>query len=44
MCPRMVLGPLYLTGNKNSGGQREEGHWVIHHVQGEHHQSYLLFR
>ena len=25
-----------------SGGQREEGHGVVHHVQGEHHQTYLL--
>ena len=24
-----------------SGGQREEGHGVVHHVQGEHHQTYL---
>ena len=22
-----------------SGGQREEGHGVVHHVQGEHHQT-----
>ena len=27
---------------KNSGGQQEEGHRVVHHVQWEHHQSYLL--
>ena len=26
---------------KNSGGQQEEGHGVVHHVQGEHHQSSL---
>ena len=25
-----------------SGGQGEEGHGVVHHVQGEHHQTYLL--
>ena len=25
-----------------SGGQREEGLWVVHHIQGEHHQPYLL--
>ena len=25
-----------------SGGQQEEGHGVVHQVQGEHHQSYLL--
>ena len=25
-----------------SGGQREEGNEVEHHVQGEHHQTYLL--
>ena len=27
---------------KISGVQREEGHGVVHHVQWEHHQSYLL--
>ena len=27
---------------KISGGQREEGHGVVHHVQGEHYQPYLL--
>ena len=26
----------------NSGGQQEEGHGVVHHVQWDHHQSYLL--
>ena len=25
-----------------SGGQREVGHGVVHHVQWEHHQSYLV--
>ena len=25
-----------------SGGQQEEGHGVVHHVQGEHHQTNLL--
>ena len=25
-----------------SVGQQEEGHGVVHHVQGEHHQTYLL--
>ena len=25
-----------------SGGQQEEGNGVVHHVQGEHHQTYLL--
>ena len=25
-----------------SGGQRVEGYGVVHHVQGEHHQTYLL--
>ena len=34
-------GPPYMSGEKISGGQREEGHWVVHHVQGEHHQSSL---
>ena len=28
-----------LVQQKNSGGQQEEGHGVVHHVQGEHHQS-----
>merc|ERR1719323_3060054 len=37
---RMVQnGPLYLSVKKNSGGQREEGHGVVHHLQQEHHQS-----
>ena len=34
--------PSTYPANKNSGGQREEGHGVVHHVQGEHHQSSLL--
>ena len=34
-------GPPYMSGKKISGGQREEGHGVVHHVQGEHHQSCL---
>ena len=34
--------PPYLSSKKNSGGQREEGHGVVHHVQWEHYQSYLL--
>ena len=25
-----------------SGGQQEEGHGEVHHVQGGHHQTYLL--
>ena len=25
-----------------SGGQQDEGHGVVHHVQGEHHQTYFL--
>ena len=32
-------GPPYLSVKKNSGGQREEGHGVVHHLQQEHHQS-----
>ena len=35
-------GPPYLSIKKNSGGQREVGHGVVHHVQREHHQSFLL--
>ena len=31
--------PPYLSVKKNSGGQREEGHGVVHHLQQEHHQS-----
>ena len=27
---------------KKSGGQREEGHGVVHHLQQEHHQSYSV--
>ena len=27
--------------NQISGGQQEEGHRVVHHVQGEHHKSSL---
>ena len=36
--------PSHLGGppKKNSGRQREEGHGVFHHVQWEHHPSYLL--
>ena len=25
---------------QKTGGQQEEGHGVVHHVQGEHHQTY----
>ena len=35
-------GPPTCPAIKNSGGQREEGHGIVHHVQCEHHQSYLL--
>ena len=35
-------GPPYLSSKNNSGGQREEGHGVVHHVQGEQLQTYLL--
>ena len=27
---------------KNLGGQREEEHGVVHQLQREHHQSYLM--
>ena len=30
---------LLVHQKKNSGGQREEGHGVVHHLQQEHHQS-----
>ena len=32
-------GPIYLSIKKNSGGQQEEGHGVVHHLQQEHYQS-----
>ena len=35
------MSPL-LVQQKVSGGQQEEGHGVVHHVKGEHHQSSLL--
>ena len=35
-------GPLYLSSQNNSDGQQEEGHGVVHHVQGEHHQTSIL--
>ena len=31
--------PPYLFIKKNSGGQQEEVHGVVHHLQQEHHQS-----
>ena len=34
--------PNYLLSTKKTGGQREEGHGVVHHIQGEYHQTYLL--
>ena len=34
--------PYTSPSKQISGGQREEGHWVVQHVQGEHHQTYLL--
>ena len=34
--------PSTCPAKQISGGQREEGHGVVHHVQGEHHQTYLL--
>ena len=37
---RMVQnGQPYLSVKKISGGQREEGHGVVRHLQQEHHQS-----
>ena len=30
-----------MSSKKNSGGQQEEGHGVVHHVRGEHQQSSL---
>ena len=33
--------PSTCPAKQISGGQREEGHGVVHHVQGEHHQTYL---
>ena len=34
--------PNYLLSTKKTGGQREEGHGVVHHIHGEYHQTYLL--
>ena len=34
--------PPTCPAKKISGGQQQEGHGVVHHVQSEHHQSYLL--
>ena len=34
--------PPTCPAKKILGGQQEEGHGVVHHVQLEHHQSYLL--
>ena len=39
---KVQIGPPYLYSKKISGGQLEEGQGVVHHVQWEHHQSYLL--
>ena len=36
-------GPPTHSSKKISGGQPEEGHGVVHHVQWEHHQSYFLY-
>ena len=33
---------LLVHQKKNSVGQQEEGHGVVHHLQLEHHQSYLM--
>ena len=32
--------PSTCPAKQISGGQQEEGYVVVHHVQGEHHQSY----
>ena len=34
----MLLGPA----KQISGGQQEEGHGLVHHIQREIHQTYLL--
>ena len=34
--------PPYLSVKKISGGQQEEGQGVVHHLQREHHQAYLM--
>ena len=36
-----MVQPTHLS-KKISGGQREEGHGVVHHLQQEYHQSYFL--
>ena len=34
--------PSTCSAKQISGGQREEGHGVVHHVQGEHYQRKVL--
>ena len=34
--------PLYLLDKKNPGGQQEEEHGVVHHVEVEHYHSKVL--
>ena len=34
--------PPTCPAKKISGGQQEEGHGLVHHVQEEHHQSSLF--
>ena len=34
------MAPSTSPAKQISGGQREEGHGVVHHAQGEHHQTY----
>ena len=36
-------GLPYLSGKNISGGQQEQGHGVLHHVQGQHHHQHLSF-
>ena len=37
-----ILVPSTCPAKNISSEQREEGRVVFHHVQGEHHQTYLL--
>ena len=34
--------PSTCPAKQSSGGKQEEGHGVVHHVQGEDHKTYLL--
>ena len=42
-CQALAPNPKPQTlSSQTERGQQEEGHGVVHHVQGEHHQTYVL--